>query len=136
MAQSHDYDVIVLDIMLPGMDGLTVLERLRSEGKKTPVLILSAKDTVEDRVRGLRLGADDYLIKPFALDELLARVETLSRRMYEQTSAKLRVEDLELDTAAKTAKRGGQLLELAPKQYALLEYLIEARRPGRFTHHD
>lgn len=125
MAQTYDYDVIVLDIMLPGMDGLTVLENLRAEGKRTPVLILSAKDTVDDRVRGLQTGADDYLIKPFALAELLARVETLSRRVYDQASSKIRVADLELDTSAKTATRAGQLLELAPKQFALLEYLMK-----------
>jgi DNA-binding response OmpR family regulator len=127
MAQTHDYDVIVLDIMLPGMDGLTVLQNLRAEGKRTPVLILSAKDTVEDRVHGLRIGADDYLVKPFALDELLARVETLSRRIYEQASSKIRVGDLELDNAAKSVTRGGQLLELAPKQFALLEYLMKRK---------
>lgn len=124
MAQAYDFDVVILDLMLPKMDGLALLDSLRNAGDETPVLILSAKDTIEDRVRGLREGADDYLVKPFALEELLARVETLSRRTYEKRSSKVRVGDLELDSAKKTANRSGQMLELAPKQFALLEYLM------------
>jgi DNA-binding response OmpR family regulator len=123
-ARTHPFDVIILDLMLPKIDGLVVLETLRREGNLTPVLILSAKDTVADRVKGLQLGADDYLVKPFALEELLARVETLTRRVYEKRSSVVRVADLELDTATKTAKRGGSPVDLAPKQYSLLEYLM------------
>ena len=124
LAQTYDFDVIVLDIMLPKMDGLALLQKLRDSGSETPVLILSAKDTIEDRVRGLRTGADDYLVKPFAVEELLARIETLSRRVYEKRSSKVQVADLELDSATKTATRGGEPLDLAPKQFALLEYLM------------
>ena len=124
MANTYEFDVIILDLMLPRMDGMTVLSRLREEGNRTPVLILSAKDSIDDRVRGLQGGADDYLIKPFALKELLARVETLGRRAYQQSSPFIRIADLELNTATKTASRNGQSLDLAPKQYALLEYLM------------
>jgi len=123
-ALDHEFDVIILDLMLPKMDGLSVLAALRKEKNETPVLILSAKDTIEDRVTGLRAGADDYLIKPFALDELLARVETLSRRIYQKRTSTTKVADLELDSARKVAYRSGELLDLAPKQFALLEYLI------------
>lgn len=123
-AQTYDFDVIVLDLMLPKMDGLSVLAKLREDGDKTPVLILSAKDSVDDRITGLQSGADDYLVKPFALEELLARVEVLSRRGYQTSSPKIKVADLEIDTVRKTAKRGGNVLDLAPKQYALLEYLM------------
>ncbi len=124
MAQTYDFDVIILDLMLPKIDGLSLLSTLRNSGDETAVLILSAKDTIEDRVCGLRKGADDYLVKPFALEELLARVETLCRRTYEKRSSKVRVGDLELDSATKTATRAGQTLQLAPKQFALLEYLM------------
>jgi two-component system copper resistance phosphate regulon response regulator CusR len=124
MTQDHDYDVIILDIMLPGMDGREVLKRLRMAGKTTPVLFLTAKDAIEDRVAGLRLGADDYLVKSFAIEELLARVEVLGRRKYAQPSPKLVIADLELDSAAKTVRRGGQELKLAPQLFALLEYLL------------
>lgn len=123
-AQTYDFDVIILDLMLPRLDGLSVLARLREEGDQTPVLILSAKDSVEDRITGLQRGADDYLIKPFALEELLARVEVLSRRGYQNRNPLLKVADLELDTVKKKAKRLGSELDLAPKQYALLEYLM------------
>ena len=124
MAQDHDYDVIVLDIMLPGMDGREVLKRLRAAGKETPVLFLTAKDSIEDRVAGLRLGADDYLVKSFAIEELIARVEALGRRKYAKRSPKLAVADLELDQSAKTVTRGGGDVELAPQLFALLEYLL------------
>lgn len=123
-AQTHDYDVMILDIMLPGMSGLEILEKLREEGNVTPVLFLTAKDTVEDRVHGLRQGADDYLIKPFALEELLARVETLSRRTYQKRSSSVTIADLVLDSAAKTVRRAGQAIDLAARDFALLEYLM------------
>jgi DNA-binding response OmpR family regulator len=122
-AQSNDYDVIVLDVMLPGMDGLSVLRRLRDGGRNTHVLLLTAKDTVEDRVRGLRAGADDYLIKPFALDELLARVDALSRRKHGVKNPRVRIGDLEINTAARTVCRDSQPIELTPREYGLLEYL-------------
>ena len=127
-AESNTYDVIVLDVMLPRMDGLTVLQRLRNGGAKTHVLLLTARDAVEDRVRGLRAGADDYLVKPFALDELLARVEALCRRSYGNKSNRLTFADLEIDTAGKKVTRAGQAVKLKPREYQLLEYL--ARRAG------
>ncbi len=123
LAESNDYDVIILDIMLPGVDGLTLLQRLRQQGRETHVLLLTAKDTVEDRVRGLQAGADDYLVKPFAFEELLARVQALCRRRYGQKSARITVENLAIDPAAKTVRRNGKVIELKPREYALLEYL-------------
>lgn len=123
-AQNHDYDVIVLDIMLPGMSGLEILKTLRNEEDDTPVLFLTAKDTIGDRVNGLRRGADDYLVKPFALDELLARVEVLSRRRYQRGTSKVRIADLELDSTRKTVTRSDTPIELAPRQFSLLEYLM------------
>jgi DNA-binding response OmpR family regulator len=101
LAETNDYDAVVLDIMLPKLDGLALLQRLRKKGKGTHVLLLTAKDTVADRVRGLELGADDYLVKPFALEELLARVKALCRRAYGSKETQLRVEDLTIDTAAR-----------------------------------
>lgn len=127
-AENNDYDVIVLDIMLPKLDGLALLQTLRQHGKATHVLLLTARDTVQDRVRGLRSGADDYLIKPFALEELLARVETLCRRAYGSKQNRLAFADLEIDTAAKKVWRAGQPVKLKPREYQLLEYL--AHRPG------
>ncbi len=128
LAESNKYDVIVLDIMLPGLDGLSLLHKLRQEGKTTHVLLLTAKDTVEDRVRGLRQGADDYLVKPFALEELLARVEALCRRSYGAKQSRLVIGDLEVDTAAKEVLRASQPVRLKRREYLLLEYL--ARRTG------
>jgi DNA-binding response OmpR family regulator len=127
-AESNNYDVIVLDVMLPKLNGLSLLQRLREQGKTTHVLLLTARDTVADRVRGLRLGADDYLTKPFALEELLARVEALCRRAYGQKHNRVVVADLEIDTAGKHVWRAGQLIRLKPREYQLLEYL--ARRQG------
>lgn len=124
MAQDHDYDVIILDIMLPGLDGREILRRLRAAGNETPVLFLTARDAIEDRVAGLRLGADDYLTKSFAIEELLARVEVLGRRKYAKRSPLLVAGDLELDQAAKTVRRGGRELNLTPQLFALLEYLL------------
>jgi len=127
-AEANDYDVIVLDIMLPKLDGLSLLRQLRQKGKGTHVLLLTAKDTVEDRVQGLQLGADDYLVKPFALEELLARVEALCRRAYGSKQTRLVIADLEINTVAKEVSRAGNLVRLKPREYLLLEYL--ARRSG------
>jgi DNA-binding response OmpR family regulator len=122
-AESTDYDVIVLDLMLPKIDGLTILERLRRDGNASRVLILTAKDALEDRIAGLDLGADDYLVKPFAYGELLARVRALVRRRYEATAPVIRLADLEIDTAARAVYRTGERVELTPREYALLELL-------------
>ena len=122
-ARSNAYDVIVLDLMLPGIDGLTILSRLRREGSAVPILILTARDTVADRVRGLDLGADDYLVKPFAFAELLARVRAMVRRGYDHKDPVIRVEDLEIDTAGRTVRRGERRIDLSAREYALLEFL-------------
>ena len=128
-ASSGEHDVIVLDLMLPKVDGLTILRRLREKGSPAHVLILTAKDTVDDRVRGLELGADDYLVKPFAFDELLARVRALVRRKYEAKSPVIAVGDLEMDTRARAVRRGGRAIGLTAREYALLEFL--ALRAGQ-----
>jgi DNA-binding response OmpR family regulator len=122
-ALEEDYDVIVLDLMLPVLDGSSVLERLRSNGKQTHVLVLTARSEVEDRVRELEAGADDYLVKPFAFEELLARVHALIRRRYAAKSPAIRIGDLEIDRAARRVKRGNRPIELTAKQFALLELL-------------
>lgn len=122
-AQSNPYDVVILDLMLPGLDGMEILNRMRTSGNRAAVLILSARDAVDDRVRGLQAGADDYMIKPFALEELLARVETLCRRKYLQPDPRVRVDDLEIDTARKEVRRAGKYIELTPREYRLLEFL-------------
>ena len=127
LAQSHDYDAIVLDLMLPKLGGLEVVRELRKRGKATHILILTALDAVEDRVAGLKAGADDYLPKPFALEELIARVEALCRRAYGSKQTVLRVADLEVDTGARTARRAGVALELTAREYHLLEYLMRRR---------
>jgi DNA-binding response OmpR family regulator len=127
-AQTGEYDVVILDLMLPGLDGLSVLARLRDQGVQTHVLILTAKDTIDDRVKGLRMGADDYLIKPFAFDELLARVQALARRAHGVKQSVVRVGSLEIDTVGRVARRFDQAIELAPREFALLEYL--AMRQG------
>ena len=129
LAKTNAYDGIVLDMMLPGKDGWTILPTLRRSGLRTPVLCLTARDAIEDRVRGLDLGADDYLVKPFAWDELVARVRAMVRRGHEQKSAAMVVGDLEIDTARKTVRRAGQSIELSGREFALLEYL--AHRQGR-----
>ena len=128
MAEDTDYDALVLDIMLPGEDGLTVLRHLRDAGRTTPVLLLTARDAVCDRVLGLRTGADDYLVKPFALAELMARVEALCRRRYDKRSPVIQIGDLAVDAATRCATRGGRALDLTAREYALLEYL--AHRAG------
>jgi DNA-binding response OmpR family regulator len=126
-AKHNDYDVIILDLMLPGLDGLSLLEQLRAAGRDTHVLILTACDTVADRVKGLRTGADDYLVKPFSFDELLARIEALTRRAYETKQPTIRVGDLAIDTASRTAKRGEESLTLTRREYGLLEFLAYRR---------
>jgi len=122
-ATSNDYDVVVLDLMLPGVDGLAILQRLRAEGLVTHVLILTARDTVQDRVRGLDLGADDYLVKPFAMEELLARVRALARRAYCAKNPVIAVSDLRIDTTTKQVWRGSDEVTLTAREYAVLEYL-------------
>ena len=129
LAQSHDYDVIILDLMLPKRDGLEVLAELRRQGRDTHVLLLTARDTVADRVQGLRAGADDYLVKPFALEELLARVQALCRRAYGTKQSRLAIADLVIDTLARQVFRANQPIELPAREYLLLEYL--ARRRGQ-----
>src|SRR4030095_14605505 len=129
LATSNDYDTVILDLMLPRLDGLSMLERLRAGGKLTHVLLLTAKDTVEDRVRGLRKGADDYLVKPFALDELLARVEAPCRRRYGAKRTRIVLGELTIDTGARTVTLASTPVELTPREYALLEYL--ALRQGQ-----
>lgn len=122
------YDAVVLDRMLPGIDGLEILRRLRAGGSATPVLMLTARDAVEDRVAGLDAGADDYLVKPFAVAELLARLRRLVRRGHGTAEPVLELADLRLDPAAKTATRAGRQLALSPREFQLLEYLL--RRQG------
>lgn len=123
------FDIVLLDVMLPKMDGISVCRTLRERGVRAPVLMLTARDTVEDRVLGLDSGADDYLVKPFAFEELVARIRALGRREPTITGAVLRVADLELDTATRLASRNGRSIELTAKEYALLEYLL--RNPNR-----
>lgn len=119
------FDLIVLDVMLPGKDGIAVTRELRAAGVGSPVLMLTARDAVEDRVRGLDAGADDYLVKPFAFDELLARVRALGRRPTEPLGAtQLKVGELTLDLVRHEARRGGRMVELTAKEFALLEYLM------------
>lgn len=122
-ALAKDYDVIVLDLMLPRMDGLSILQKLRTAGKRTHVLILSAKDQVEDRVRGLQLGADDYLIKPFSFFELSARIATLVRRRYDSKNPQIMLGRLTLNTASREVRHGQQVIPLTPGEYAVLEFL-------------
>ncbi len=128
LAQNHDYDFIILDVTLPERDGWSVLAAIRQAGKQTPVLFLTARDTVADRVKGLELGADDYLVKPFAFSELLARVRSILRRGPARQPETVSVADLELDLIRHKATRGGQRLDLTPKEFALLSLL--ARRKG------
>jgi DNA-binding response OmpR family regulator len=122
-AQTADYDVIILDLMLPKEDGLSLLQRWRRAGLKSHVLVLTARSSIDDKVRGLNLGADDYLTKPFELEELLARLRALVRRGHQIKDPVVRVHDLEIDTATRTVKRGSQSIHLTPREYALLEFL-------------
>jgi DNA-binding response OmpR family regulator len=122
-ARTAEYDVIVLDVMLPKEDGLSLLKRWRKDGMKTHVLMLTAKSSIDDKVKGLDTGADDYLTKPFELEELLARLRALVRRGHEVKDPILRIHDLEIDTAAHSVRRKGQEIHLTPREYALLEFL-------------
>jgi DNA-binding response OmpR family regulator len=123
LAELNSYDVILLDLMLPGLDGLTVLQRLVEAGAEARVLILTARDTIDDCVRGLRAGADDFVTKPFAFDELVARIQVLVRRRHGQRQPRLTVGPLEIDTSTRTVVRDGKPITVAPREYALLEYL-------------
>lgn len=123
-ALNFSYDVIVLDIMLPGKDGLTICSELRNQRIITPILMLTARDTVDDRVTGLDYGADDYLIKPFSFKELLARIRALARRDSYQKSTTMVVGELSLDTVTHTAKRGNHIIDLSTREYGLLEFLM------------
>jgi two-component system OmpR family response regulator len=130
MAQSVPYDAAVIDIMLPKLDGLTLVQKLRRDEKQLPVLILSAKTTVDDRVRGLQAGGDDYLVKPFAFSELLARVQALIRRAtHTAEPTKLNVADLSMDLVTREVTRGGEPIDLQPREFSLLEFLM--RHAGR-----
>ena len=121
--ETANYDVIILDLMLPKVDGLSLLQRWRHDGLGTHVLVLTARGSIEDKVKGLDLGADDYLTKPFELEELLARLRALIRRGHEVKDPVLRIHDLEIDTSSRNVRRGGQAIHLTPREYALLEFL-------------
>ena len=124
LAMTGAYDILVLDMRLPGKSGMDVLSSLRSRGFEKPILVLTAQDAVDAKVTTLRAGADDYVTKPFAFEELLARVEALSRRPRVMASSALKVADLELDRDTREVRRAGELIELTPKEYAVLEYLM------------
>jgi len=124
LAQAQRFDLVILDVMLPGHDGLEILSTLRRRGVKTPVLLLTSRDAIEDRVRGLDSGADDYLVKPFAFPELLARMRVLLRRGKPEPSPRHRLADLEIDSATRSVARGGQQIELSAREFDLLEYLF------------
>jgi two-component system, OmpR family, copper resistance phosphate regulon response regulator CusR len=124
LAHAEQFDLLILDVMLPGRDGLEILSTLRQRGLKTPVLLLTARDDVDDRVRGLDTGADDYLVKPFAFPELLARVRALLRRGKQEVVQRLKVDDLELDLATHSVLRAGTKLDLTAREFDLLEYLM------------
>lgn len=130
-ATSNEYDVIILDLMLPGMGGLEILRKMRTQGGKSHVLILTAKDTVQDRVTGLDLGADDYLVKPFAFEEFVARVRALLRRSYRQKNPNIKIKDLRIDLTTQRVWRGREEIQLTPREYVLLEYL--AIRAGQMV---
>lgn len=129
LATTQDFDAAIIDVGLPSIDGLGIVRAMRDQGRSTPVLILTARNAVEDRVRGLDAGADDYLSKPFAMAELLARVRALLRRREAVPATQLRVGDLEIDLLARTVRRGSRGIELQPREFALLEFL--ARHAGR-----
>jgi len=129
MADSYDYDLVILDLMLPGLSGTEVLRRIRAKNDQVPILILTARDATEEKVRNFEAGADDYLTKPFAFAELIMRVKALLRRGPVSRSSVLRVADLEVDRLSQQVRRAGRRIELTAKEYALLEYL--ATNPGR-----
>ncbi len=124
MAVENEYDIIILDLMLPGLDGITLCKKLREEGNHTPILMLTAREAVKDRVIGLDAGADDYMTKPFAFEELLARVRVILRKRPVTQELKLEIGDLILDLITHKVKRGGDEIELTTKEYALLEFLM------------
>lgn len=126
-AQSFEYDVIILDIMLPKLDGLSLLKRLREDRNAAQILILSAKDEIRDRVRGLELGADDYMVKPFAFDELVARLKTLVRRRHQIKHSAIEIGQLTIDTAKRQARKNDRAIPLTPAEYNLLEHLVLRR---------
>jgi two-component system, OmpR family, response regulator len=128
-AAAEEYDLVILDMRLPGKPGIQVLDSLRARGFERPVLVLTAQDAVDAKVQTLRAGADDYVTKPFAFEELLARVEALARRPRALASPVLRIADLELDQATREVRRGGEAIDVTPKEYAVLEYLM--RHAGR-----
>jgi len=130
-ASTGEYDVVVLDLRLPAVDGLEILKKLRRQKNPVHILVVTAMDSISDRVRGLDLGADDYLVKPFEFSEFLARVRALIRRKYEQKEPVLRVADIEVDTASRVVKRGGRTVELTMREYAIMEIL--ARRAGYYV---
>ncbi|MBC7811024.1 MAG: response regulator transcription factor, partial [Burkholderiales bacterium] len=132
--QAGAYDVVLLDIMLPGLDGVSVCRKLRAEGYTMPVLMLTARDSLTDKVKGLDSGADDYLVKPFAIEELMARLRALGRREGPSKTSELQVGDLVLDTATKRGRRGQHEFELTAKEYALLETLM--RHPNQILTRD
>ncbi len=125
LAQTQPFDLLIFDIMLPGRDGLEIIGSLRKLGHRTPILLLTSKDAIEERVQGLDAGADDYLGKPFAFSELQARVRALGRRNSPETSSLLKVEDLELDSVRHVASRDGKHLDLTAREFELLEYLMQ-----------
>jgi len=129
LASTEEFDLLILDLMLPTRDGMEILGALRQKGVNVPVLILTSKDTVEDRVRGLDAGADDYLVKPFAFSELLARIRAISRRGKTESGEKLRLDGLEMDPAGRRVTRDGEELALTAREFDLLEYLL--RQQGR-----
>lgn len=124
LVNAEEFDLVILDLMLPGRDGLQVLSTLRKRGLQTPVLILTARDAIEDRVQGLDKGADDYLVKPFAFPELLARIRALLRRGRPEQALRLKCADLEVDLVTRKVTRSGKGLELTPREFELLEYLV------------
>jgi two-component system copper resistance phosphate regulon response regulator CusR len=124
LVQTESFDLVILDVMLPGRSGIEILSAMRQHGLRTPVLMLTARDAIEDRVRGLDTGADDYLVKPFAFPELLARIRALSRRGIPESSPRLRIADLELDVVGRSVTRAGQALDLTAREFELLEYLV------------
>lgn len=128
-ASTGEYDVLILDLRLPGMEGLEILRRLRAQKNKVHVLIVTARDSIDDRVEGLDLGADDYLVKPFEFNELLARVRALVRRKYDQKEPVIRVADMEIDTSARVVRRSGRSVDLTVREYAIMELL--ARKAGK-----
>ncbi len=131
MATTEEYDLIILDVLIPGVDGITICKKLREQNIHTPILMLTAKGQIQDKVEGLDAGADDYLTKPFAFEELLARVRALVRRPHQSIGTTLRVEDLSLDTTTYTVQRANKPIRLSSREFALLEYLL--RHPNQIV---